>query len=125
MPFKSKAQVRKFEVLLREGKISKENYDKWHAETKNIKRLPERIKKKKKKGFVEGFKKVALNMSEQAALESGVPMQDHVPGGYARENMETGQRRKVMTRTFNVRNEGKEFGKQFKVRYDTSRSKAR
>jgi len=59
LPFKSKAQMRKFAVLLKEGKISKADFDKWHAETKNPKRLPERVKKKKKKGFADGFKKVA------------------------------------------------------------------
>lgn len=61
MPFVSKAQVRKFDHLLREGKITKEQYDQWHAETPNIKKLPARVKKKKsvKKGFAHGFKKVA------------------------------------------------------------------
>lgn len=68
MPFKSKAQMRKFDVLLREGKISQEHYDQWHAETKNPNRLPERVKKPKKgkpMKFKKGFEKVALNLNKE------------------------------------------------------------
>ena len=45
MPFKSKAQRRKFAELLVEGKISPETYEEWNRETGG-KRLPERAKKK-------------------------------------------------------------------------------
>ena len=52
MPFKSKAQRRKFAQLLVEGKISDETYEEWNRETGG-KKLPERVeakaKKKKKK----------------------------------------------------------------------------
>jgi len=48
MPFKSKAQLRKFGQLLKEGKISTSTFKKWIEETKNIKNLPERAKKYKK-----------------------------------------------------------------------------
>lgn len=48
MPFKSKAQVRKFFQLEKEGKISKKEVDKWLKETPSVERLPERVKKKKK-----------------------------------------------------------------------------
>ena len=47
MPFKSKAQRRKFAQLLVEGKISDETYEEWNRETGG-KMLPERVKKKKK-----------------------------------------------------------------------------
>lgn len=48
MPFKSKAQRRKFAELLVTGKISPETYEEWNRETGG-KLLPERVKKKAKK----------------------------------------------------------------------------
>ena len=48
MPFKSKAQRRKFAELLVKGEISPETYEEWNRETGG-KRLPERVKKKAKK----------------------------------------------------------------------------
>jgi hypothetical protein len=45
MPFKSKAQRRKFAQLLVEGKISDETYEEWNRET-GSKELPERAKPK-------------------------------------------------------------------------------
>ena len=45
MPFKSKAQRRKFAQLLVEGKISDETYEEWNRST-GSKELPERVKKK-------------------------------------------------------------------------------
>ena len=47
MPFKSKAQRRKFAHLLVEGKIKPETFEDWNRET-GRKDLPERVKKKKK-----------------------------------------------------------------------------
>jgi len=47
MPFKSKAQRRKFAELLVTGKITPETYEEWNRETGG-KILPERVKKKKK-----------------------------------------------------------------------------
>ena len=47
MPFKSKAQRRKFAELLVTGKISPETYEEWNRET-GRKLLPERVKKKAK-----------------------------------------------------------------------------
>lgn len=46
MPFKSRAQRRKFAELLVEGKISPETYEEWNRETGG-KRLPERVKRSK------------------------------------------------------------------------------
>jgi hypothetical protein len=46
MPFKSKAQRRKFAQLLVEGKISDQTYEEWNRETGGRK-LPERVTRKK------------------------------------------------------------------------------
>jgi hypothetical protein len=46
MPFKSKAQRRKFAELLVEGKIKPETFEEWNKETGG-KELPEHVKKKK------------------------------------------------------------------------------
>ena len=48
MPFKSKAQMRKFGQLVKEGKISKGTFQEWADATPNPKKLPERVKPKKK-----------------------------------------------------------------------------
>lgn len=48
MPFKSKAQRRKFAQLLVEGKIKPETYEEWNRET-GSKALPERVGSSKKK----------------------------------------------------------------------------
>ena len=45
MPFKSKAQRRKFAELLVSGKISDETYEEWNRST-GKKELPERIRPK-------------------------------------------------------------------------------
>jgi hypothetical protein len=46
MPFKSKAQRRKFAELLVKGEISPETYEEWNRETGG-RELPERVTKKK------------------------------------------------------------------------------
>jgi hypothetical protein len=48
MPFKSKAQRRKFAQLLVEGKIKPDTFEEWNRETGSAK-LPERVKPKAKK----------------------------------------------------------------------------
>jgi hypothetical protein len=48
MPFKSKAQRRKFAALLMSGDITPEQYERWNQETGGAK-LPERVKQKRKK----------------------------------------------------------------------------
>ena len=48
MPFKSKAQRRKFAELLVTGKISPETYEEWNRET-GRKELPDRVSRAKKK----------------------------------------------------------------------------
>jgi hypothetical protein len=47
MPFKSRAQRRKFAQLLVEGKISPQTFEEWNRETGRAK-LPERLKRKSK-----------------------------------------------------------------------------
>jgi hypothetical protein len=42
MPFKSKAQRRKFAQLLVDGKISNQTFEEWNRET-GAKKLPERV----------------------------------------------------------------------------------
>jgi hypothetical protein len=49
MPFKSKAQRRKFAQLLVEGKISDQTFEEWNRET-GTKILPERVKESKLTG---------------------------------------------------------------------------
>lgn len=53
MPFKSKAQRRKFAELLVKGKITPEAYERWNQET-GRKELPERVKPKKKRARRKG-----------------------------------------------------------------------
>ena len=48
MPFKSKAQRRKFAELLVKGEISEETFEEWNRETGSAK-LPERVKPAKKR----------------------------------------------------------------------------
>ena len=48
MPFKSKAQRRKFAELLVEGKIKPETFEEWNKET-GAKDLPEHVKRGAKK----------------------------------------------------------------------------
>ena len=48
MPFKSKAQRRKFADLLVKGEISEETFEEWNRETGSAK-LPERVKAAKKR----------------------------------------------------------------------------
>ena len=48
MPFKSKAQRRKFAELLVKGEITPETYEEWNRETGG-KKLPERVKRTRKK----------------------------------------------------------------------------
>jgi hypothetical protein len=48
MPFKSKAQRRKFAELLMKGEISPETFEEWNRETGSAK-LPERVKSAKKR----------------------------------------------------------------------------
>ena len=56
MPFKSKAQRRKFAQLLVEGKISDETYEEWNRST-GVKELPERVTPSKKRKTARNARK--------------------------------------------------------------------
>jgi hypothetical protein len=45
MPFKSKAQRRKFYAMAERGEISDDTVERWEDETPKDKELPERVKK--------------------------------------------------------------------------------
>ena len=72
MPFKSKAQRRKFAELLVNGKISPETYEEWNRET-GSKELPERVKQtakktaKRKAGKAKTAKRVAKKATKRKA----------------------------------------------------------
>ncbi len=46
MPFRSKAQLRKFGAMARRGEISEEEFREWRDATPNISKLPERVGRK-------------------------------------------------------------------------------
>ena len=56
MPFKSKAQRRKFAALLMSGEITPEQYERWNRETGRAE-LPERKKPKRKRAGAKKTKK--------------------------------------------------------------------
>jgi hypothetical protein len=64
MPFKSKAQRRKFAELLVKGKISPETFEEWNRETGGAE-LPERAAKKRPK---TGGKKAATKRPKKRAV---------------------------------------------------------
>jgi len=49
MPFKSISQIKKFGAMVKSGEISKATFNKWKKHTPNMKKLPEKVKNKKKK----------------------------------------------------------------------------
>lgn len=82
MPFKSKAQRRKFAELLVKGEISEETFEEWNRST-GSRKLPERVKPKKqatgKKKAARTKKKATRRSSrKKAARRYGV---DHDPPG--------------------------------------------
>jgi len=72
--------------------------------------------------FLDGFLKISENMAEKAHLEATTSFQDAVPGTELRSDAETGQHKVKSGRTQNVQNEDRQFKKELKVKYDTSRS---
>lgn len=57
MPFKSKAQLRKFGEMVKQGTMKKEEFKKWVVDTPNIQDLPERAGQQKAKvGVVKKVK---------------------------------------------------------------------
>ena len=68
MPFKSKAQRRKFAELLVEGKITDEQYEEWNRST-GRKVLPERLhpKKDERKKKTTGRRRTAVRAKKRTA----------------------------------------------------------
>jgi len=66
MPFKSKAQRRKFAELLVNGEISPETYEEWNRETGG-KALPERVNKKKSTNKRKSTKKHTVTKKRTVA----------------------------------------------------------
>jgi hypothetical protein len=64
MPFKSKAQRRKFAELLVKGEISPETYEEWNRETGG-RELPERVKKRKQKATAKTRKTAKRKVSKR------------------------------------------------------------
>ena len=69
MPFKSKAQRRKFAQLLVEGKISDQTYEEWNRET-GRKELPERVGTKSKASKSRGSKSRASKKASPSKAKS-------------------------------------------------------
>lgn len=46
MPFRSKAQMRKFAVMERQGKLPRGTFRRWLRHTPNVKRLPRRVRRR-------------------------------------------------------------------------------
>ncbi len=70
MPFKSKAQRRKFAQLLVEGKISDETYEEWNRST-GRKELPERVKPAQKRKTARKARKTKLPKRKTKAKAKG------------------------------------------------------
>jgi len=69
MPFKSKAQRRKFAQLLVEGKISDETYEEWNRST-GRKELPERVTPAQKRKSAKKRKPARKARAKRASPKS-------------------------------------------------------
>ena len=67
MPFKSKAQRRKFAQLLVEGEITPEVYEEWNRETGRAK-LPERVKPKTRRRKTKTKRKVKTSRTRRSRV---------------------------------------------------------
>ena len=75
MPFKSRSQLRKFGALVNRGEMSEATFKRWLEETKNVKKLPEKVKKKKKRKRISGE-----SLLEKATTpKSQTPVETHKP----------------------------------------------
>ena len=64
MPLKSQAQRRKFAELLMKGEISPDAYERWNRDT-GAKKLPERVKAKKKKAKAKTRRKTTKRKAKR------------------------------------------------------------
>ena len=72
MPFKSKAQRRKFAELLMTGKISDQTYEEWNRST-GSKTLPERIHPKARRGSKGKKRTTSKTKTKKAGSKSKAP----------------------------------------------------
>ena len=84
MPFKSKAQRRKFAELLVNGDISEETYEEWNRSTGSA-QLPERLhpgprRKAKKKGKASTRPRKAASRSTRAGSKKVTPAKARAKG---------------------------------------------
>jgi hypothetical protein len=77
MPFKSKAQRRKFAELLMKGEISEETFEEWNRST-GSRKLPERVKPKK------GARKKPASARKKSGARTGRKRRDRKPAGKKR-----------------------------------------
>lgn len=52
MPFRSKSQMRRFFAMESRGELPKGKAEEWARETPNIKNLPQKVKKSKRKKII-------------------------------------------------------------------------
>jgi hypothetical protein len=69
MPFKSKAQRRKFAELLVKGEITEETYEEWNRETGRAE-LPERVRPKARRSKVKKKAKPKTRTKAKAKTKS-------------------------------------------------------
>jgi hypothetical protein len=69
MPFKSKAQRRKFAELLVKGEISEETFEEWNRATGSA-RLPERVTPKRKTSKKKAAKRKAASRRKKPGKRS-------------------------------------------------------
>jgi hypothetical protein len=85
MPFKSKAQRRKFAELLVKGEITPETYEEWNRETGRAE-LPERVKpkakprKRRKTTKRKPAKRVAASRTRQKSRRRKTPVRRKATG---------------------------------------------
>lgn len=57
MPFRSKAQLRKFHSMVKSGKLDPEVLEEWEEAAPSLSRLPERVKRKNERERSKAGKK--------------------------------------------------------------------
>ena len=76
MPFKSKAQMKKFFAMEARGEIKKGTAERWAKHTKNIKKLPVRIGKKSKNNKVKSLAQKKSVPAGMHKMPNGMMMKD-------------------------------------------------
>ena len=76
MPFKSKAQRRKFAELLVKGEISEETFEEWNRST-GSRKLPERVGSKKGPGK-KAAQALPTHLIDGGASRKGAPVSNRV-----------------------------------------------